>query len=77
MLPGMPKNRFKAFRIWLKKTREDRGLSQLEAARALKLAGCTVSRWEAGSEPRGSHVGRLARWGGISVEDLAKMLEAA
>jgi len=73
----MAKNRFKTFRVWLKKTREDRGQSQLEAARVLKLAGCTVSRWEAGSEPRGSHIGRLARWGGVSAEELVKMLEAA
>jgi len=77
-MPAMPpKNRFKTFRSWLKKTREARGLSQLETARAMKLAECTVSRWEAGAEPRGSHVGRLARWGGVSAEKIAEMLEAA
>jgi len=64
----------KAFADWFRKTREKKGLTQLQAAQELALSGPTVSRWEGGTEPRSGHLLRISKWGSIKAEKLLKML---
>jgi len=62
------------FAIWFQKTRQKKGLTQLQAALQLNLTSPTVSRWEMGFLPRASILLKISQWGPIKAEKLLKLL---
>jgi len=69
-VPAMAKISFKD---WFRSVRERKQLTQTQAAEELKLSSPTISRWEAGTEPRASHLRRIARWAPIAAEKLLEL----
>lgn len=63
------------FASWFRQTREDKGLSQIEAARQLDLSSPTLCRWEGGTEPRVGHLARLVKWAPIEAAKLLKLFD--
>jgi transcriptional regulator with XRE-family HTH domain len=63
------------FATWFRSTREEKGLSQTEAAEQLKLSSPTLSRWETGTEPRVSHLIRISKWAAIPADKLLKLFD--
>ena len=62
---------------YLKRRRRDAGQTQLEAAREVGVSGQTWSNWERDrTRPNREALGRLARWAGVSVDDLYKRIVA-
>ncbi len=62
-----------SFSDWFRTTREKRGLTQIQVAAELKLSSPTISRWEAGTEPRVGHLRRISKWGPIKIDKLVHM----
>jgi transcriptional regulator with XRE-family HTH domain len=63
------------FASWFRQTRDEKGLSQTEAAEQLKLSSPTLSRWEQGTEPRVSHLIRISKWAPIAADKLLKLFD--
>jgi transcriptional regulator with XRE-family HTH domain len=61
------------FPDWFKKTREKKGLTQTEAAEQLGLSSPTISRWEAGTEPRAGHLSRICDWAPVKPDKLLSL----
>jgi len=62
------------FSDWFLRAREKKGLTQTQTAEQLGLSSPTISRWEAGTEPRSSHLDRICEWGPVEAKKLLKML---
>lgn len=62
-----------SFPDWFRTVRKKKNLSQIQAAKQLKLSSPTVSRWETGTEPRAKHLPRILKWGPISADALLKL----
>jgi transcriptional regulator with XRE-family HTH domain len=58
------------FPKWFKATREKKGLTQTQAAKELGMTSPTISRWEAGTEPRAGHLGKICTWAPIAPAKL-------
>lgn len=55
----------------MKEIRQERGLTQLDVAFALRVTPATVANWEAGrSEPKASQLRALARLLNVSMDDI-------
>lgn len=63
-----------SFADWFRTTREKRKLTQTQAAEQLKLSSPTISRWEAGTEPRAGHLLRICEWGPVKADKLLQMI---
>jgi transcriptional regulator with XRE-family HTH domain len=59
-----------SFPQWFRTTREKKGLTQIKAAEELGLSSPTISRWEAGTEPRAGHLDRICKWAPIKPDKL-------
>jgi len=64
----------KSFAELLRQIRTDRSQSQEQAAKRVGVARITWTYWERGQKPRYANLARIAKWSGIGVGDLAKML---
>ena len=64
-----------SFPAWFETTRKKKNLSQIQAAKQLRLSSPTVSRWENGTEPRAKHLPRIVKWAPITAEALLKLFE--
>lgn len=58
------------FPQWFRGVREKKGLTQIKAAEELELSSPTISRWEAGTEPRAGHLARICEWAPIKPDKL-------
>ena len=65
------------FPVWFKSVREQKKLTQMQAAEQLGLSSPTISRWEAGTEPRSSHLPRIVKWAPVKAEKLLQLLTSA
>ena len=63
----------KIFKDWFREVREKKQLTQTQAAEQLKLSSPTISRWEAGTEPRASHLVRICAWAPIEPKKLLSL----
>lgn len=61
------------FPSWFRKVREGKKLTQIQAAKQLGISSPTVSRWEAGTEPRAGHLQNICKWAPIKAEELLKL----
>lgn len=62
------------FPAWFRKTRVKKRLTQTVTADQLGLSSPTISRWEAGTEPRSGHLLRICKWAPIEADKLLKLL---
>jgi transcriptional regulator with XRE-family HTH domain len=67
----MPDN----FPTWFRGIREKKGLTQTKAAEELELSSPTISRWEAGTEPRAGHLSRICAWAPIKPDKLLALFQ--
>jgi transcriptional regulator with XRE-family HTH domain len=63
----------KTFKDWFREVRERKQLTQTQVAEQLKLSSPTISRWEAGTEPRASHLVRICSWAPIEPRKLLSL----
>jgi len=63
----------RSFKDWFKKVREEKSLTQTEVAAQLGLSSPTISRWEAGTEPRAGHLPRIVKWAPIEPGKLLQL----
>ncbi len=61
------------FSEWFIKVREDKGISQTEAAVQLGVSGPTVCRWENGGYPDVHILHKMCKWGKIEAKKLLKL----
>jgi transcriptional regulator with XRE-family HTH domain len=62
---------------FIRETREERGLTQAQAAAQIGVAEMTWSNWERGLTPSLECFLKLADWSGISADELRTRLEGA
>jgi len=56
----------------IRELREERNQTQLDVAKALDVTPVTVYNWERGKyEPKAVQLRALARWFGVSMDDIA------
>jgi len=63
------------FASWFRQIREDKKLSQTEAAEQLGLSSPTLSRWETGTEPRVGHLQRILKWAPVKADKLLNLFD--
>jgi transcriptional regulator with XRE-family HTH domain len=63
----------KTFKGWFREVREKKQLTQIQTAQQLGLTSPTISRWEAGTEPRASHLVRICAWAPIEPKKLLNL----
>jgi len=63
--------------IWLKKTREKKAQTQMQAAQAVSVHVMTWSAWERGAQlPTGpGTIARIARWADVSIESVLRRVQ--
>ena len=61
------------FCTWFREVREKKNLTQTQAAEQLLLSSPTISRWEAGTEPRAGHLPRICKWAPIKPDKLLSL----
>ncbi len=65
------------FRQWLKAERKAKGQSQYDSADKCGVAQMTWSCWERGvNTPRVPQLLTVAKWAGVTLEELAKRITA-
>lgn len=62
-----------SFADWFSGIRELKKLTQTQAAEQLGLSSPTISRWEAGTEPRAKHLPLICKWAPIKPDKLLQL----
>lgn len=65
------------FGDFVRSVRTKKKQNQGEAANDMGLTSSAVSRWEAGAEPKSSHLLRVKEWSGIAADKLLKLVAKA
>lgn len=63
----------KDFPSWFRSVREKKKMTQTQVADQLDLSCPTISRWEAGTEPRAGHLSRICEWAPIKPDKLLSL----